>query len=47
MTSTWIAKNPTLNIRNAALAVPMSDHEFEELMRSIVHVYIVINHIPS
>lgn len=37
MTSTWIAKNPTLNVRNHALSVPMADHEFEELMRSIVH----------
>lgn len=37
MTSTWIAKNPTLNIRNQALSVPMSDAEFEDLMRAIVH----------
>lgn len=37
MTSTWIAKNPTLNIRNHALSVPVCDDDFEELMRSIVH----------
>lgn len=37
MTSTWVAKNPTLNIRNQALSVPMSDAEFEDCMRSIVH----------
>ncbi len=43
MTSTWIAKNPTLNIRNQSLSVPMSDDDFTELMRSIVHVNLFKN----
>ena len=38
MGSTWIAKNPILNIRNQSLAVPMADNDFEDLMRTIIHV---------
>ena len=34
----WIAKNPKLNVRNQSLHLPMPDSEFEELMRSVVHV---------
>lgn len=37
MASTWVAKNPTLNIRNKSLSVPMPDEMFEDLMRMIVH----------
>ncbi len=37
MTTNWIATNPTLNIRNKALSVAMSDMDFENLMRTIVH----------
>ncbi len=37
MTTNWIATNPTLNIRNKALSAPMSDTDFEHLMRTIVH----------
>lgn len=38
MTSSWIAKNPSVNIRNKGLSVAMPDAEFEDVMRSIVHV---------
>lgn len=38
MTSSWIAKNPSVNVRNKGLSVAMPDAEFEDVMRSIVHV---------
>lgn len=37
MSISWIATNPKVNSRNQSLAVAMSDSEFAELMRLVVH----------
>lgn len=34
----WIATNPKANIKNEANQIPMSDGDFNELMRKIIHV---------
>ena len=47
MGSTWIAKNPILNIRNQSLAVPIADYDFEDLMRTIIHVCgLIFSYLP-
>ena len=38
MSISWIATNPKVNTRNQSLAVAMSDSEFADLMRLIIHV---------
>lgn len=34
----WIAKNPRPNIPNEANQVPMNEHDFDDLMRVLIHV---------
>jgi hypothetical protein len=38
MSVNWIATNPKSNVKNLANQISMSDHEFENLMRTIIHV---------
>ena len=39
MSVNWIAANPKLNVVNTANQQSMSDAEFEELIRWIIHVF--------
>ena len=42
MSVNWIATNPKSNVKNLANQVPISDYEFENLMRTIVHVSVFL-----